>query len=778
MKILQHGFSVKWKIYSIAIVSLIGFAGYLGFNVWVTSNNANLLASVRDTYYPILEKATTNRVNLDRLTELLSTAASTGETDLLKTAETAALNINSVFDEVVKLEPDKKDDVKQIQTLFSEYYNAVYSISNDMASGDVDFATLPDRIKKKEEVFKDLSSKLEAFKTYSNNNFASGIRVANENSNTLLTSGFVIWLVSVICLSVFVYAIAKLILSSITQVSNSLHEIASGSGDLNTEVTVASSDEIGELASSFNGLLANLRQKANDLMCMMHNMHQGLFTIIEDESIHPEYATYLEEIFETDHVAGKNYSALLFSRAKLGSNELDQVETAVASLIDQDEMMWEFNSHLLITEYNIYFVCKNGVERTKIIELDWDPIITEGVIKKIMVTVRDVTQVRALQAEAEAKQEELEMIGQILSLPADKFSSFIKNSTDLLEKNRQIINDHPEKDKKVIADLFVNMHTVKGNTRTYGFSFATDVIHEAETTYDKLRKEDDKTWSQEELLHELDLVEESIQRYKTVKERDLNFDSTMASDGDVILKQEVYQKMLRMTAYLTSVCVNQKGINLSNMFKGLNSSPLEYIIHDLEGSLPSVAKQLGKAAPEVIFKGDQVRIKNKYSDVIKNVFTHLLRNSIDHGIESIEEREQKNKSPQGKIQILMDYEDENAKIVLNDDGRGLAINRIKNKALENGDIKDSQTLKPADVANLLFLSGVSTAEKLTDISGRGVGMDAVKSYLEQHNANIKINLKENDPEFKKDFVPFELELTLPMNMCEKPPLLSTQQVNT
>src|SRR3990167_6613623 len=133
---------------------------------------------------------------------------------------------------------------------------------------------------------------------------------------------------------------------------------------------------------------AALKQKNEDIANMFSNMHQGLFTIVEDGLIHPEYAAYLETIFETKEIANRNFVDFMFRRSTLSADIIDAASTAVASIVGEDAMMYEFNSHLLVGELTLEFSDKPN----KLIALDWDPIIDDqDVVTKLMVTVRDVT---------------------------------------------------------------------------------------------------------------------------------------------------------------------------------------------------------------------------------------------------------------------------------------------------------------------------------------------------------------------------------------------------
>ncbi|MFT5162955.1 MAG: HAMP domain-containing protein, partial [Alteromonadaceae bacterium] len=177
-----------------------------------------------------------------------------------------------------------------------------------------------------------------------------------------------------------------------------------------------------------------LQEKTNDILSMMQNMHQGLFTIMQGGIIHHEYAAYLEAILQTDKIANRNFMDLLFSNTNLGSDRCDQVSNAVDALLGADEMMFDFNSHLLASE----IIINLDNDKTKILELDWDPIILNDEIDKIMVTVRDVTALKELQAEAEEQKRELEIIGHILAVDSGKFSEFIRSATAFIDECRQL----------------------------------------------------------------------------------------------------------------------------------------------------------------------------------------------------------------------------------------------------------------------------------------------------------------------------------------------------
>ena len=175
---------------------------------------------------------------------------------------------------------------------------------------------------------------------------------------------------------------------------------------------------------------------------------------------------------------------------------------------------------------------------------------------------------------------------------------------------------------------------------------------------------------------------------------------------------------------------------------------------------------MDKLEPQFVFKNDTFIIKDEVKDTLHTVFSHSLRNSIDHGIESPDERLHKGKKERGMIIIeALESEDrENLVISLSDDGRGLNLNRIKAQALAKGLIKPEDKLSDQEVANIVFAPGFSTSEEVSEISGRGIGMDAVRSAVTSMGGQIELRLLgASDSE---GYIAFETKLELPMQYFE------------
>lgn len=201
-------------------------------------------------------------------------------------------------------------------------------------------------------------------------------------------------------------------------------------------------------------------------------------------------------------------------------------------------------------------------------------------------------------------------------------------------------------------------------------------------------------------------------------------------DKDLINLTESLEEMHKVSSSLQNDISEMRKLQADTIFR-----PLRRVIRDS-------AKSLGK---EINFQtnGDDLKIDTSISKILSNSLVHMIRNSIDHGIEQKNVRLERGKSAQGNISLAIREEGDFIVVDLQDDGNGLDIERIKKKALENKLYTEEQLkyLSEQKIYAIIFESGFSTAEKVTDISGRGVGMDMVRSSIEEFGGKIIINSK-------------------------------------
>jgi len=143
------------------------------------------------------------------------------------------------------------------------------------------------------------------------------------------------------------------------------------------------------------------------------------------------------------------------------------------------------------------------------------------------------------------------------------------------------------------------------------------------------------------------------------------------------------------------------------------------------------------------------------------VFMHLLRNSVDHGIEPPAQRAALGKPEAGVIDIEVGVAEGALQITLSDDGRGLALSRIRGIAADRGWLQPDSQLSDEAVAEFIFRPGFSTAQNVTEVSGRGVGMDAVRDFIRREGGRIELRF--TDDRGGADFRQFQTIVYLPEN---------------
>jgi two-component system, chemotaxis family, sensor kinase CheA len=183
--------------------------------------------------------------------------------------------------------------------------------------------------------------------------------------------------------------------------------------------------------------------------------------------------------------------------------------------------------------------------------------------------------------------------------------------------------------------------------------------------------------------------------------------------------------------------------------------PLKKIASKLQRISRQASKQLNKKV-DLEIQGAELKVDKSIATAIGASLTHMLRNSLDHGLEGSEERIAKGKSGIGKISVDFIENKGAIEVTIADDGRGLNIPKIKQKALEKGLITQlqSSTMSDLQASQLIFMPSFSTADQVTDVSGRGVGMDAALNMVEQLDGSIKIEESSSSGSRFKIRIPF------------------------
>lgn len=207
--------------------------------------------------------------------------------------------------------------------------------------------------------------------------------------------------------------------------------------------------------------------------------------------------------------------------------------------------------------------------------------------------------------------------------------------------------------------------------------------------------------------------------------------SVSASEG-AMQTQEGSQTFHEQIEYLERVTTN-----LHESVMKVRMVPIDSVVNRFPRMIRDLNRKLDKKM-ELYMTGEETELDRTVIDEIGDPLMHLLRNSADHGLESNEERVRLGKPEQGSI-FLDAYQDGNNVVIqVRDDGAGVDVEKVRRKALERGTIteKQAESMTDKDYIDLLFQPSFSTAEKITDVSGRGVGLDVVKTKIEALGGNI------------------------------------------
>lgn len=188
--------------------------------------------------------------------------------------------------------------------------------------------------------------------------------------------------------------------------------------------------------------------------------------------------------------------------------------------------------------------------------------------------------------------------------------------------------------------------------------------------------------------------------------------------------------------------LEQVTTNLHESVMKVRMVPIESVVSKFPRMIRDLSKKLNKKM-ELYMTGEETELDRTVVDEIGDPLMHLLRNSADHGLESAEVRAQRGKPAVGSI-FLDAYQDGNNVVIeVRDDGNGIDIEAVRNKAIERGTITPEQAanMSEKDIINLLFLPSFSTAKQVTDVSGRGVGLDVVKSKIESLSGEVEVKSK-------------------------------------
>ncbi len=524
-------------------------------------------------------------------------------------------------------------------------------------------------------------------------------------------------------------------------------------------------------------LEGRVEEQTRDIRSIMEHIPLGVFAIQGSNfTIHKDYSQYLEHIFDSQELSGRELLPLLFADSLLSGDDKQQVGAALDTMIGESSINYPVNEHILPKAIS---KVKADQPRQEF-ELSWNPIIDdEDRIGKILVTLNDVTEIRKLQTDAKQKTEELQLISEILAVKPKNFANFMQSSFDLAEQNRRLIVGYADGQNSMesLKIIFMNLHTIKGSGRTLGLRKLAEAFHIIEQAFVHITEGKVGTENVNAMREALLQGDQTLNEYQRTAREKLGRSNaegnrlTLAASQAMPAFDSLKNFLNKASPDACAMLAPVYQLLQSNLF-----SPMRELMQDIFSSTLSIAKDLGKPLPSFAIELPHLAIDTRLEEMMHHIFMHLIRNAMDHGIESSVERERQGKPAAGMLRLHGEVLPQFLRMRLEDDGRGLDISQLKALAMSKGYLAEGAEVKKEDIARVIFEAGISTAKSVTEISGRGIGMAAIQKYLKDIGGYISLDF--NSQDLKLDgFAGFAFNIDLPLTIfaCDRAEPLNQDQ---
>jgi two-component system chemotaxis sensor kinase CheA len=493
------------------------------------------------------------------------------------------------------------------------------------------------------------------------------------------------------------------------------------------EVEVSSDDEIGVLGYAFNGMAAAIVDREERLASinrsmqqLFDNMRQAIFAFGPELRVVGQHSKQAEALFGAS-LEGQPVFELIFSTVPEWDDARRSFEMWSEAIFAQPASSWDDWADLAPTEVTMNPL--SDAERN--VTLEFRPIIEGDKIVRIMLLATDETEKRRLEAQMTAQSQEHEkqmaLMKKLLAGGAQLFITFMRGAGERLERfSEELGRENRALKAFEIESLFQHAHTVKGEARAFELEKLEDVCAGMENRLAELRAFAE-TEGAAPLGETLGLLHEGIADAHSALAEVRQMFVEASPIGEAILDQT---SVNRSDIDRLLAAVGDRNDVVAEIAARLASRPFGESVGRLVEGTPVWAEQLGKRATLVV-EGRDVLIPPRLAKVLSGALTHMVRNSVAHGIEAPDAREAAGKESIGVVKLTGEEQGRGVVILLEDDGAGLNIAALRRKAESLG-----MAVEPGREWELIFASGVSTTEVADAISGRGVGMAAVKGDLE------------------------------------------------
>jgi two-component system chemotaxis sensor kinase CheA len=486
------------------------------------------------------------------------------------------------------------------------------------------------------------------------------------------------------------------------------------------------------------------RIEKKKLSHLLDSIPHAVFTVGRDLKIKQPISRSSELIF-SDQIVGKGIKEVLLQHMET-KDEVAIANTTLEFSFGNDEFQWDITKSNLPSRINLQNPSSLG--NTKILRPVYNPIFDDaGEITEMLFVIEDVTHTELMEEDLRRERinaaSRIEIINQLIDQDGHDVFEFVENAADLL--NDCIAKLQVTMTQDIANLLFRHIHTIKGNARTLGFGKISEAAHVLENSLEEVRQqlisETVLSESRPDLHALIKEVGHELSQYREAAQK-LFGNSHNSSHVQVPV-----QLIVNLNLEIAQLQRDLPQLSLSLLAKTisqLDSVPVARVLDPLKRLAQDVAARNEKS---LVFESTSSleSVRKDISIVLRDCLMHLVRNSVDHGIEQPARRMELGKQEAGSIRFELGEANGCIVFSLSDDGHGLDMDRIRKKAVQNKLCTEIEAnrLSDAQLQQFIFLPGFSTAEKVTEISGRGFGMDFVRSEVISLGGEILVESKTN-----------------------------------
>ncbi len=456
-------------------------------------------------------------------------------------------------------------------------------------------------------------------------------------------------------------------------------------------------------------LEGRVAERTSAIQSMLDVTGDGFLTFGSDYLVQPEYSKPAETIFGGE-IGGRRVPDLLFIE-----------DSERQEFVEGLDLFFKGNAKADV----IFDLLEKRVEvGERVISVDYRAIDDATVL----LALTDITDQERLEAEVAEQNRRRDLILKVVSNKT-YFASYVEEANELFQVLDAVASHRTSAIPDETAEkLAAQVHTFKGNANFLGFTRTATVAHDFEDQLIALPiLQGEIDLSSEVFVFKRQFYEEYNAIAETLGDQWINDLSTISIPVVSVRKVEQYVRgKYGSDRALVRAMEQLRSVPFASLF-----SRFPQLVADLAG-------RRGRRVKPVSIRGGEFRVLPEHYEDLVNSMTHIARNMVDHGVESPAEREMKGKSELGTITIDIDKEQDDLTVSFTDDGRGISFAAVEAKARELGMITNGTEPTRSQLLGYLFSAGFSTADEVTMVSGRGVGLNAVQMAVQRLGGKIAV----------------------------------------